>query len=137
MVTPSAEVNLTALRITSRFESGVLAFVVAVEAEAGLDETGRAGALANRGGSAGSAEGKRLEVVVEALEIVDPAEANDEAVAVLAADEVAEVAYGCPAYETACPAKGGLAFVVAAAAPPPPLTGAGTEELLAFRCPLP
>lgn len=91
-MTPSAEVNLTALRITSRFESGALALVAA--AAAGLDETGSAGALANRGGSAGSAEGKRLEVVVEALEIVDPAEANDEAVAVLAAEEVAEAAYG-------------------------------------------
>ena len=99
-MTPSAEVNLTAFRITSRFERGVWAFVAAA-ADAGLDETGSAGALTNRGGSAGSAEGKRLEVVVEALEIVDPAEANDEAVAVLAAEEVAEAAYGCPAYETA------------------------------------
>lgn len=134
-MTPSAEVNLTALRITSRLESGVLAFG---EAEAGLDETGSVGAVANRGGSAGSAEGKRLEVVVAVLEMVDPAEANEEAVAVLAAEDIAEeAAYGCPAYETACPAKGGLPFAAAAVPPTPLPTGAGTEELLAFRCPLP
>lgn len=126
VVIPSAEVNLTAFRITSRFES-----CVALGAEAEL-ETGRAGALAKRGGSAGIAEGNKPEVLVRVDE--DEPELRVEGTSVLAAEEDADAAYGCPAYDTACPAKGGRFELFVGAAPP---AGAGTDELFAFRCPLP
>lgn len=92
-MTPSADVNLTALRITSRFDSGVLVPDAPLVADAGV-ETGSEGALAKRGGRAGSADGNKVEVVGVAVEAA-PGAANKGAVAELAADErvVEEAAY--------------------------------------------